>query len=240
MGLIVFCIADAGQPRAVDRRAVRVRRHRVRTVRRVHGRRAAVDAGHVCDGGGRRPCSPRAWVSWCRRLRGRVREECASSSRCSGSGRSSICAAWRLAVRLNSIATVAKLLPLLMVAIGGAFFVDSRQAADRRDASRRRCRAHVAPADFRVCRHRVRARAERRSARHGAHRTARDRPRHDRASRRCTSCLQVVAQGILGSALATSSGVTRLPMRPARRSADGRDRSCWWARRCRCSAISEA
>jgi len=31
-----------------------------------------------------------------------------------------------LAVRFNSIATVAKLLPLLMVAIGGAFFVDSR------------------------------------------------------------------------------------------------------------------
>ncbi len=30
-----------------------------------------------------------------------------------------------LAVRLNSIATVAKLLPLLMVAIGGAFFVDT-------------------------------------------------------------------------------------------------------------------
>lgn len=31
-----------------------------------------------------------------------------------------------LAVRLNSIATVAKLLPLFIVAIGGAFFVDSR------------------------------------------------------------------------------------------------------------------
>jgi basic amino acid/polyamine antiporter, APA family len=31
-----------------------------------------------------------------------------------------------LAVRFNSIATVAKLLPLLMVAIGGVFFVDSR------------------------------------------------------------------------------------------------------------------
>ena len=32
-----------------------------------------------------------------------------------------------LAVRLNSIATVAKLLPLLMVAVGGAFFVDSQK-----------------------------------------------------------------------------------------------------------------
>ena len=51
MALIVLCIADAGQPRDADRRAVRLRRHGVRSVRGIHLRRAAVDARHVRDRG---------------------------------------------------------------------------------------------------------------------------------------------------------------------------------------------
>ena len=37
-----------------------------------------------------------------------------------------------LGVRLNSIATVAKLLPLVLVAVGGAFFINAENLADRR------------------------------------------------------------------------------------------------------------
>ena len=37
-----------------------------------------------------------------------------------------------LGVRLNSIATVAKLLPLLLVAVGGAFFINPDNLRDRR------------------------------------------------------------------------------------------------------------
>ena len=83
-----------------------------------------------------------------------------------------------LGVRLNSIATVAKLLPLLMVAIGGAFFIDPGNLQPGHHAGGRRRGTHVSAADFRVCRHRVCPGAERRSARHGAHRAAGDRPRH--------------------------------------------------------------
>ena len=164
-----------------------------------------------------RRCSRRASACSCRRLSGRARETAILVA---------VFGFWSLvnlrgvalAVRLNSIATVAKLLPLLMVAIGGAFFVDSREPADRRDASRRRCRAHVAAVDLRVCGDRVRAGAERRSARHGAHGAARDRAGHDR-DHALYIALQVVAQGILGSALATADRVTacRCGRRVARR-----------------------
>ena len=37
-----------------------------------------------------------------------------------------------LGVRLNSIATVAKLLPLVLVAVGGAFFINAGESRDRR------------------------------------------------------------------------------------------------------------
>ena len=56
-----------------------------------------------------------------------------------------------LGVRLNTMATVAKLLPLLLIAIAGAFFVRAENLADRRMAGGRRHRADVAAPDLRVC-----------------------------------------------------------------------------------------
>ena len=47
--------------------------------------------------------------------------------------------------------------------------------------------------------------------------------------------LQIVAQGVLGAGLAQATS-RRSPTPPARRSARGRARCCWSARRSRCSA----
>ena len=89
-----------------------------------------------------------------------------------------------LSVRLNSIATVAKLLPLLLVADRRRVLHQRRQPARSRSmppAGRRR--AHLAAPDLRVCRHRMRARAERRGPRYRADRAARDRAGDDRHHR---------------------------------------------------------
>ena len=109
-----------------------------------------------------------------------------------------------LGVRLNSIATVAKLLPLLLIAIGGAFFVDADNLQMADDAAGSRRRAHVAAADFRVRRHRV-ALVPSGEVRD----TARTVPRAIALAMVGITALyialQMVAQGILGSGLAQAT-----------------------------------
>ena len=138
-------------------------------------------------------------------LAGRSDGDRASSSPPTASGRSSTCAASTLGVRLNSIATVAKLLPLLVVAIGGAFFIQSREPADRVDA--RRPPTSLAP---RCCLIFAFAGIECALVPSGEVRdTARTVPRAIALAMLGITALyvalQVVAQGILGSGLAQAT-----------------------------------
>ena len=75
-----------------------------------------------------------------------------------------------LGVRLNTAITVAKLLPLLLIAIAGVFFVRAENLQVAEWPGGRRLRAHVARPGLRVRGHRSGADPQRRSARHRTHR----------------------------------------------------------------------
>ncbi len=128
-------------------------------------------------------------------LAGRGRRSLCSSRR-SRSGRSSTCAASRSASRLNTIATVAKLLPLLLVADRRRVLHRRGQPADRRRAGRGRRRADslllvfaFAGVESRSCR----------AARCGTRRAPCRAPSRSRCSAsRALHRAAGVAQGILG------------------------------------------
>ena len=144
-----------------------------------------------------------------------------------------------LGVRLNAVATVAKLLPLLLVAIGGAFFIDpgnlqvaAMPAAG--DVARMSLLLIFAFAGIEVA---LVPSGEVRDA-------ARTVPRAIALAMVGVTllyiALQVVSQGVLGGGLAqaTVSPLADVAARLAR--ADGPRRCCWPAPRSRCSATSAA
>ena len=128
MGLIVLVHCRRRQPCLAHWRSIRVRGHGLRSVRRLHLRRTALHARDVRDGGG---------VDG---VRGQHRPAGAGAVRPGGDGAGAVGGVRVLVVRqlarrharasrLNSIATVAKLLPLLLIAVGGVFFVERENLA---------------------------------------------------------------------------------------------------------------
>ena len=143
-----------------------------------------------------------------------------------------------LGARLNSIATVAKLLPLVLIAVAGVFFVD----ADNLQIASTPAAADVARTSLLLIF--AFAGIEVALVPSGEVRdTARTVPRAIALAMVGITllyiALQVVAQGILGSGLAQAQ-CHRWQMPLARRWVRGRERCCWPAPSSRCSAISAA
>ncbi len=143
-----------------------------------------------------------------------------------------------LGARLNTIATVAKLLPLLLIAVGGLFYVQP----DHLTVSAWPSAADVARTSlllvFAFAGVEIGAGAERRSARHRAHGPAGDRAGHARHHGCSTSRCSCRRRG--SSAARSGRRRPRWPMPPAPRSAAGAGRCCSPAPPSRCSATSAA
>ena len=128
MGLIVLCMAEAGQPRLDDGRTVCLCRGRIRPLRRIPRRLPALDAADLRRWRRSRPCWSRASARWCRRWRHAGAAAAVLVAIYAFFATVNILGVARGA-GVNTALTVAKLLPLLLLIAGGLFAIDSANLA---------------------------------------------------------------------------------------------------------------